>query len=50
MARYSALLGRRIEVHYHAGETVLPDEERASGKRGGINTVRYGVSTVSTPK
>ena len=24
MARYSALLGRRIEVHYHAGETVLP--------------------------
>ena len=24
MARYSALLGRRIEVHYHSGETVLP--------------------------
>ena len=24
MARYSALLGRRIEVRYHSGETVLP--------------------------
>ena len=24
MATYSALVGRRIEVHYHSGETVLP--------------------------
>ena len=24
MARYSALLGRRIEVHYRSGEIVLP--------------------------
>ena len=24
MAHYSALLGRRIEVHYRSGETVLP--------------------------
>ena len=24
MARYSALLGQRIEVHYHAGDILLP--------------------------
>jgi hypothetical protein len=24
MARYSALLGRRIEVHYRSGEIILP--------------------------
>jgi hypothetical protein len=24
MARYSALLGRRVEVHYQAGEVLLP--------------------------
>src|SRR3954471_9169749 len=34
-----------------AGETALPnDDDRASGKRAGINTVRFGVSTVTTPK
>lgn len=24
MARYSELLGRRIEIHYHSGDTILP--------------------------
>lgn len=24
MARYSKLLGRRIEIHYHSGDTILP--------------------------
>ena len=34
-----------------AGETALPnDDDRASSKRAGINTVRFGVSTVTTPK
>src|SRR3954453_13273011 len=34
-----------------AGETALPtDDDRASGKRAGINTVRFGVSTMTTPK
>ncbi len=34
-----------------AGETALAnDDDRASGKRAGINTVRFGVSTVTTPK
>jgi len=33
-----------------AGETALPDDERSAGKRAGINTVRFGVSTVTTPK
>src|SRR5215212_2382317 len=34
-----------------AGETALPDDDdRAAGKRAGINTVRFGVSTVTTPK
>src|SRR5882724_13331736 len=31
-----------------AGETALPnDDDRAAGKRAGINTVRFGVSTVT---
>jgi pilus assembly protein CpaB len=34
-----------------AGETALAnDDDRASGKRAGINTVRFGISTVTTPK
>ena len=34
-----------------AGETTLPnDDERAAGRRSGINTVRFGISTMSTPK
>ena len=35
-----------------AGDTALPpsDDERAAGRRVGINTVRFGVSTVTTPK
>ena len=33
-----------------AGETAISDDDRASGKRAGINTVRFGVSTVTTPK
>ena len=34
-----------------AGETALPnDDERAVGRRAGINTVRFGISTMSTPK
>jgi pilus assembly protein CpaB len=32
-----------------AGETALPNDD-ASGKRAGINTIRFGVSTVTTPK
>jgi hypothetical protein len=34
MARYSALLGHRIEVHYHAGETVLPATGTLSADSG----------------
>jgi len=34
-----------------AGEATLPSEdERAAGRRGGINTVRFGISTMSVPK
>ena len=34
-----------------AGDSTLPSEdERAAGKKAGINTVRYGISIVTTPK
>ena len=34
-----------------ANESGLPaDDERSSNKRAGINTVRFGISTVTTPK
>jgi pilus assembly protein CpaB len=51
LSRQLGTLSLALRSLADAGESVLPnDDERASGKRAGINTVRYGVSTMSTPK
>ena len=51
LSRQLGTLSLALRSLADAGETVLPnDEERAAGRRAGINTVRYGISTMSTPK
>jgi pilus assembly protein CpaB len=51
LSRQLGTLSLALRSLADAGESTLPnDDERASGKRAGINTVRYGVSTMSTPK
>jgi len=51
LSRQLGTLSLALRSLADAGETALPnDDDRASGKRAGINTVRFGVSTVTTPK
>jgi pilus assembly protein CpaB len=51
LSRQLGTLSLSLRSLADAGETALPnDDDRASGKRAGINTVRFGVSTVTTPK
>ena len=50
LSRQLGTLSLALRSLADAGEMTLPEDDRATGKRGGINTVRYGVSTVSTPK
>ena len=51
LSRQLGTLSLALRSLADAGESVLPtDDDRASGKRAGINTVRYGISTMSMPK
>jgi pilus assembly protein CpaB len=51
LSRQLGTLSLALRSLADAGETTLPnDDERATGRRAGINTVRFGISTMSTPK
>jgi pilus assembly protein CpaB len=51
LSRQLGTLSLALRSLADAGETALPnDDDRAAGKRAGINTVRFGVSTVTSPK
>src|SRR3954453_2446827 len=51
LSRQLGTLSLALRSLADAGETTLPNEEdRATGRRAGINTVRFGISTMSTPK
>jgi pilus assembly protein CpaB len=50
LSRQLGTLSLALRSLADAGETTLPDDERSAGRRAGINTVRFGISTMSTPK
>jgi pilus assembly protein CpaB len=51
LSRQLGTLSLALRSLADAGETTMPtDDERTAGRKGGINTVRYGVSTMTTPK
>jgi pilus assembly protein CpaB len=51
LSRQLGTLSLALRSLADAGETTLPnEEERATGRRAGINTVRFGISTMSSPK
>jgi len=51
LSRQLGTLSLALRSLADAGETTIPTEdERSAGRKGGINTVRYGVSTMTTPK
>jgi pilus assembly protein CpaB len=51
LSRQLGTLSLALRSLADAGETTLPnDDDRATGRRAGINTVRFGISTMSTPK
>jgi pilus assembly protein CpaB len=51
LSRQLGTLSLALRSLADAGETTMPtDDDRAAGRKSGINTVRYGVSTVTTPK
>ena len=51
LSRQLGTLSLSLRSLADAGETTLPnDDERNAGKKSGINTVRFGISTMSMPK
>ena len=51
LSRQLGTLSLALRSLADANDTTLPSEdERTAGKKAGINTVRFGVSTVTTPK
>ena len=51
LSRQLGTLSLALRSLADANDTTLPSEdERNAGKKAGINTVRFGVSTVTTPK
>ncbi len=51
LSRQLGTLSLALRSLADAGDSTLPSEdERGAGKKAGINTVRFGVSTVTTPK
>src|SRR5882724_729974 len=51
LSRQLGTLSLALRSLADAGDSTIPSEdERASGKKAGINTVRYGISTMTTPK
>jgi pilus assembly protein CpaB len=49
LSRQLGTLSLALRSLADAGETTLPDDDRA-GRRVGVNMVRFGISTMSTPK
>jgi pilus assembly protein CpaB len=50
LSRQLGTLSLALRSLADAGETTLPNEDDRGGKRAGINTVRFGISTMSVPK
>jgi pilus assembly protein CpaB len=51
LSRQLGTLSLALRSLADANDTTLPSEdERAAGRKTGINTVRFGISTVTTPK
>jgi pilus assembly protein CpaB len=51
LSRQLGTLSLALRSLADAGDSTMPnDDERAAGKKAGINTVRFGISTVATPK
>jgi pilus assembly protein CpaB len=51
LSRQLGTLSLALRSLADAGDSTLPTEdERAAGRKAGINTVRFGISTVTTPK
>jgi pilus assembly protein CpaB len=51
LSRQLGTLSLALRSLADAGDSTMPSEdERAAGRRAGINTVRFGVTTVTTPK
>jgi len=50
LSRQLGTLSLALRSLADAGDSTLPNEDERTAKKGGINTVRFGVSTVTTPK
>ena len=51
LSRQLGTLSLALRSLADANDSTMPsEEERAAGRKTGINTVRYGISTVTTPK
>jgi pilus assembly protein CpaB len=50
LSRQQGTLSLALRSLADAGDSTLPSEDERNAKKGSINTVRFGVSTVTTPK
>ena len=50
LSRQLGTLSLALRSLADAGDSTLPTDDERSGKKAGINTVRFGVGTVTTPK
>jgi pilus assembly protein CpaB len=50
LSRQLGTLSLALRSLADAGDSALPNDDERTGKKAGINTVRFGVSTVTTPK
>jgi len=50
LSRQLGTLSLALRSLADAGDSTLPNDDERTGKKAGINTVRFGVSTVTTPK
>ena len=50
LSRQLGTLSLSLRSLADAGDATLPNDDERSGKKAGINTVRFGITTVTTPK
>ena len=50
LSRQLGTLSLALRSLADAGDSTLPNDDERTGRKAGINTVRFGVSTVTTPK
>jgi pilus assembly protein CpaB len=50
LSRQLGTLSLALRSLADANDTTLPSEDERAGKKSGINTVRFGVSTMTTPR